>query len=241
MDSTRKRHSLLPDGAQPCVWMSAGLVAYRLCDRDFDCERCPLDAALRGQPAAPRDDEGVRAAWEFPADRRYAAWHLWAQPVAPGRVRVGIDALAAQLLPEAAPLVLPPLAMQLKAGDAGCVVGRGAIQLKTPVGGEVVAVNAGLGRDARPLLIDPYRGGWLMELERDAGGDAELERLLEAGEMERRGRIELRHLRRQAAMELLASASAIGPSMADGGEPLTDLARALGRKRYLELVHALIG
>jgi hypothetical protein len=31
-----------------CVWMLSGVLNYRLCDRDLDCEHCPLDRALRG-------------------------------------------------------------------------------------------------------------------------------------------------------------------------------------------------
>lgn len=40
----------------PCIWMSAGLLSYRLCDREYDCEHCPLDAALRGAPPPPPAD-----------------------------------------------------------------------------------------------------------------------------------------------------------------------------------------
>lgn len=32
-----------------CVWMQAGVVGYKLCDREFDCDLCPFDAALRGE------------------------------------------------------------------------------------------------------------------------------------------------------------------------------------------------
>jgi hypothetical protein len=42
-----RREGLLPAGSLPCVWMAAGLLAYKLCDRGFDCESCPLDCALR--------------------------------------------------------------------------------------------------------------------------------------------------------------------------------------------------
>ena len=34
---------------QACVWMRAGVIRYRLCDRGFDCDRCPLDAGLRAR------------------------------------------------------------------------------------------------------------------------------------------------------------------------------------------------
>ncbi len=57
----------LPNTALPCVWMTAGLVSYKLCDRRLDCERCPFDAALRGRPlsepaAGPpaRDNRRIR-------------------------------------------------------------------------------------------------------------------------------------------------------------------------------------
>jgi hypothetical protein len=43
---------LLPQGALPCVWMAAGLVAYKLCDRDLDCDGCPFDRAFRRMEAA---------------------------------------------------------------------------------------------------------------------------------------------------------------------------------------------
>ena len=32
---------------QRCVWMSAGILTYQLCDRGFDCANCPLDKAMR--------------------------------------------------------------------------------------------------------------------------------------------------------------------------------------------------
>jgi len=34
-----------------CVWMDAGVVNYKLCDRAFDCDRCPLDQALHRRPS----------------------------------------------------------------------------------------------------------------------------------------------------------------------------------------------
>ena len=41
-----------------CVWMRAGVIRFWLCDRDFDCDNCPLDAALRAHRSA-RPEEPV--------------------------------------------------------------------------------------------------------------------------------------------------------------------------------------
>lgn len=34
-----------------CIWMNAGLVAYKLCDREFKCEECPVDDLIRKESA----------------------------------------------------------------------------------------------------------------------------------------------------------------------------------------------
>ncbi len=31
---------------KPCIWMEAGVIDYKICDKDFDCEHCELDRAL---------------------------------------------------------------------------------------------------------------------------------------------------------------------------------------------------
>ena len=30
-----------------CVWMTSGVIDYKLCDNDFDCENCPFDKVIR--------------------------------------------------------------------------------------------------------------------------------------------------------------------------------------------------
>ncbi len=38
---------IIPEGVSNCVWVDAGLVSYKLCDRDFECEECPFDQVIR--------------------------------------------------------------------------------------------------------------------------------------------------------------------------------------------------
>ncbi len=40
-------------GVLPCVWMSAGLVAFKLCDREGECEGCPFDRAMQDPQGRP--------------------------------------------------------------------------------------------------------------------------------------------------------------------------------------------
>jgi hypothetical protein len=51
MNFKQKRNAayrLIPESKKKCVWMEAGLVSYKICDRNFECESCPLDYGLRG-------------------------------------------------------------------------------------------------------------------------------------------------------------------------------------------------
>lgn len=42
-------NSIVPQGENRCIWMDAGLVSYKLCDRQFACDNCPFDAGYRSQ------------------------------------------------------------------------------------------------------------------------------------------------------------------------------------------------
>ena len=33
-------------GKKPCIWMEAGVIDYKICNKDFDCEHCELDRAM---------------------------------------------------------------------------------------------------------------------------------------------------------------------------------------------------
>ena len=52
-----------------CVWMRAGVIRFWLCDRDFDCDNCPLDAALRAhRPGRLQDLDDIALRDRMPSD-----------------------------------------------------------------------------------------------------------------------------------------------------------------------------
>ncbi|OGL40647.1 MAG: hypothetical protein A2043_10335 [Candidatus Schekmanbacteria bacterium GWA2_38_9] len=47
-----KNHStsrLIPEGELKCVWMTAGLVAYKLCDQEYNCDFCSFNESFLGE------------------------------------------------------------------------------------------------------------------------------------------------------------------------------------------------
>ena len=55
-----QRVFLVPPAEAKCVLMTAGLISYRLCNRGYDCEHCPLYQAFREGCVAEQCPEDVR-------------------------------------------------------------------------------------------------------------------------------------------------------------------------------------
>ena len=241
-------HPIVPENAQPCIWMSAGLMTYKLCDRDFDCERCPLDAALRcGSLASvhrdailtPRHDGGV-----FPEDRRYTTGHTWVQVVEgqDGRlVRFGLDALAAAMIGRCREVVWEVGPRVLARGEilSRIDLALGVLLIGSPVRGIVVVEGNRRLQDEPDLLVTaPYSDGWIVDLR--AEDPTELDRLMTAKAAQEKSRLDLRRFRRRVALQLLAGSGGLGPCLNDGGELVADLRQMLGGPTYLDLLREFV-
>ena len=244
----------------PCVWMSAGVLSYRLCDREYECETCPLDQALRGGAKDAPLPGGAAAAGTAPAaedavgrylsslgagctlhlDRPHSAEGLWLECEPGGTLRVGLDDYTLRLLQPVADVVLPKVGVWLR-HEAPCAWihrGRLAIVLHCPVSGEVVEVHT------CPVLGPPApgesaAGRWWFRLNPHeslgmATGLYRNEALLDWFV----GRVRAVHVRANAAMRPSA-AGGVGLALADGGMPTDDLEMVLGRERFEDLVGTL--
>lgn len=224
-----------------CIWMSAGLVRYKLCDREFDCEHCPLDAALRGEAGWQGSDQPhaaeARRALAFPPDRHYSPGHLWVQERGDAAC-VGLDAVATALVGIPHRLKWLDGAGPVRAGDPVLALDLpcGSLPLNAPAAGRALRHNGSLERMPELLAQDPYGAGWLFEIEGVVPG---MGRLVDADVALEQARLDLRHFRRRAALGLLSD-EGVGATMADGGEALTDVRSMLGPQRYLALIRELV-
>lgn len=228
-----------------CIWVQAGLLSYRLCQRNFDCEHCPLDAALRGKSLPTTDGQagdgspGLNAA-AFPSDRLYSNCHTWVQRCAdePLRVRLGLDSFLTSCLPTPGAvrwLVKPGLherATEMCEVD----LGDGVLPVLLPLDARLERTNEALAGDPGLLLASPYSDGWIAELSLVAAG--QLEDLLEPETASRHARLDARLLRRRIAMQMLLDTE--DGAGASGEAGLTDIRGLLGERRFLRLLRELI-
>ena len=215
-----------------CIWMDAGVVNYRLCNRDFECESCLFDQAIRGETpglavqdraAGLKATKGPRGLPEFLISSQcfYSPNHMWARVEGSGRVRVGLDDFAQQLLGQVYAVHVPNPGAVVRDNPVELVNQLGGHRMRSPVEGLVVWTNSDL--EQRPSLVNkaPFTAGSLYMVEPDdlVGQLKKMRYGLEAeewleGEADQLG---------SAVFELMWSARpSVGVTAPDGGEVVAD-------------------
>jgi glycine cleavage system H protein len=239
---------VVPPEEQRCVWMNAGLLTYQLCDRDLDCESCPLDVALRAHfghaGTAASAEAPPTPPTSLPADRRYSDHHCWVKAEGKGlprTARIGLEPALAAALPGVRGVVPPLPGDTARQGDVHfwLVTDGGTFPLPAPLGGRLLGVNPALADEPQLVTSRPLDEGWLYEMAIE-DGDSGFATLLGApeaaaayGEDARRFRVELRRA--------LHVGSGTVPALADGGAPLGELPQILGPERYFALLWWVYG
>ncbi len=104
--------------------------------------------------------------YELRLDRCYDPdTHMWVQERAPGRVRVGFDALTADTYGALAQLAVAHAGTAVERGDpfGSLEAAKFVGPLTAPVCGVIAAVNGAVLADPETVLLDPYGRGWLAE------------------------------------------------------------------------------
>jgi glycine cleavage system H protein len=239
--------------------MDAGLITYKLCNYDYDCEACPFDKEMRqsgpGLRPSPRKALPSKAAvgpqaqgLEVRQGCFYHSGHTWAEPLVGSegeRVRVGLDAFAALILPRVKDAILPSQGSAIEQDHVFCwlVCGSTTLPLLAPVSGTVVAANRKLRALPRLVTSEPHGEGWLVEVEpSDLARD--LERLQQGDAAASWMARERRKFERLASLLGWSTSlergppgrSRLGLTLANGGERVIDKADAVSINRYMELI-----
>lgn len=253
---------IVPDNEQQCVWMQEGILEYKLCDRHFECETCPLDRQLRVPPLISHPEKAAAAggyvvripageagsdrgadrllaafqSFELRANFFYTRGHLWLADAPPPEYRFGIDDFHARLLPSRFTVVLTNPGSRVTRGDiVGWIQSNSqTIHLRAPIAGTVTALNADLIQDPNLLRKAPYEEGWIGRIAVPPHRPPRTG-LLTAREMENLLPVDARLLCR-TFISKLASGTQLGPTLHDGGIPVQRLDEAMGLHAYVETI-----
>jgi glycine cleavage system H lipoate-binding protein len=89
LSSQKKEEKMAPENTQeaetsqkekPCIWMKAGVIAYRMCTRNYDCKNCEFDKALMEQGGSsselPMVVQAIEKLRQLPANERKCRYML---------------------------------------------------------------------------------------------------------------------------------------------------------------------
>lgn len=127
--------------SQKCIWMECGYVEYKLCDRNFDCENCPFDKAIKQEKSITHS--GKIASINFVTrDLVFTPNHIWLERK-DDLVIVGIDDFAQSMFNKNCTICFPVIGEQLFKGKTFLwfVGSFGAIGFQSPLDGLVVWIN----------------------------------------------------------------------------------------------------
>ena len=249
MDTANRFH-LIPAGELRCVWMTAGVLAYRLCDRTLDCDDCPLDAAITRR--FPSRIPGLDEEHAIPASTtlqqipeegyRYSRNHLWGCYIDDGRVRFGIEAGLSQALLTVKAIVFPSPEQHVLRGQSfvWLVMDGGTLPLEAPLDGIVRRINHDLVAKPHMLCLDPFGGGWLCELDLDTPDEVTKD-LYAADDARPKFAADRKRFLASLNRAMRGKRRAAGPAQADGGEMLQNLCEVLGPSRYFAIVREAYG
>ena len=196
--------------------------------------RALLGTRQRLEPA-PAKAAGRGSWFTLAGERFYHPGHTWVAPYGAEIVRVGLDDFAQKLVGIADRIELPAAGAPVEQGERSFAlrIGDRSVPVLAPVSGSVLRTNDEVL--AVPSLVneDPYGRGWLMEIRvpRLAGN---LKNLLS-------GRLAHDWMRgTAAALRARVDQDGLGPVLADGGLPVSGMARALDAAEWDRLVREFL-
>jgi glycine cleavage system H lipoate-binding protein len=228
-----------------CIWMSAGVLNFRLCDREFDCERCQIDQAFRkgtphptGLASAAESVRSETATFRTSGRNFYHPCHLWVRIGLGGVVRVGLDAIASSLLKPLREVRLPLPGADVQQGqNAWTFIGdSGRCELPSPIAGKILSRNENLLLRPETIHEGSRREVWLARI-RPSRLSEDLESLTYGRRVSEWLGSELEkirgHLVRAHALSMgsIPDGGNISPSVLDGIDP--SLRRALVEEMLL--------
>jgi glycine cleavage system H protein len=224
-----KNYPLIPEEERKCVWMTTGFISYKLCDRNFYCETCPFDQAIKNENSKEGDYQELEDDWTEgllktdPSTRIsgsifYHPDHCWVKVDHPEKVKIGIDDLITRLITNVKVIVLPRVGSFIGQGEccAHVIQEDYILPVIAPLSGTIQAVNPRLKKESNLLTDDPRGEGWLVMIKPD-NLESELKKLLFGRKALTWYKGEEKAIIARVDRILKHHPKGVGPTMQDGG------------------------
>lgn len=224
-----KNYPLIPEDERKCVWMTTGVISYKLCEKNYQCETCPFDRAIKNEESREEDFQELEDNWAEGSLKKeppvringsifYHPDHCWAIVDHPEKVKIGIDDLIARLITNVKAVVLPRVGSFIGQGECCVHVIQEdyILPVIAPLSGTIQAVNSRLKKEPELITDDPKGEGWLATIKPD-NLESELKKLLFGRKALAWYRSEEKTIIARIDRILKLNPKAVGPTMQDGG------------------------
>lgn len=263
-------YNIIPEGENHCVWMDAGLVNYKLCDKNFDCESCPFDRTMRMQhhPFSERavvqsdiDAQHVVAhdvsekifvnvinhlidplkKIRLPEDRLYFSNHTWIQKLADGKCKIGVNTFLGNLLqPVMGAVVITPPSRIEKDSPFAWFI-RDDETFTIHSSIPGIAVEVNNALSSKPALVTKDPYGEGWLLTITPQSECnEVSRFYTAEEFRVRMSHDIHKVEALLNSTLNKQRKEIGTTMFDGGVRIETIEQFIGERRYTQLLSRLL-
>jgi glycine cleavage system H protein len=239
MSAKAKSYPLIPEEEQKCVWMTTGFISYKLCDRNYRCEICPFDQAIKNDEMRESDFQESGDNWAEgslnaePAARInrsffYHPDHCWVKVENSERVRIGIDDLLTQLLTRVKVAILPQEGSFTGQGEcfAHMIQEDYILPVISPLSGSVQTVNPRLEKEPGLITDDPRGEGWLITV-KPKNLESDIKNLLFGRKALAWYQMEEKEIIARTDLILKHNPQEVGPTMQDGGVRISSLREVL--------------
>lgn len=263
--SAQQKKNKEPTQDLQCIWMMAGVLNHKICDRQYDCEHCELDQVLRRIPKQMTEEQGtggdmsedyfqhhltgnaledqvnqclsqIVSGSKIYLDRCYSPSHFWLYPESQETVSIGGDLNMLKLLYPISEVHLPDPDTSLKQNQMCALIVRGELTIPLYAPFSGRVVETNHQYAKQLGNSIPDSDQWLFKM-------APLQPIKSidnicSGEQMLKWYVHNIHLIKRYIRNAFSrtAISEIGPTMADGGEVQLNLEIILGTEPYNELI-----
>lgn len=249
-----------------CIWMIAGIINYKLCNRNFQCDHCDFDKVMQGllpnndtcqilkdystDPEVEKMDEisshqlnkylyTIFSDCKIYFDRFYHCSHFWFKVDSDNIVSVGINNMIVKILQPIQKMLLPQIGVSYRKDQPIAWIQREdkTIPFHSPLDGKIIKLNSTILRDT--VKPTKEKDVYIFKME----GDQLCSKLQQScGDMSGlKYFTESINLVRKFLKLTFNQSSRIelGPTFADGGETQYYLQKVIGESNFKKLLSQL--
>ena len=221
-----------------CVWMTSGVIEYKLCDNNFDCENCPFDKVIRNLS----NEKGTQVngivndadtifnklqSIKYDNNIIYLKNNLIAKEICANTFYLGINPILVNFLDNVTSMTIDESRKNISIGEQVLKINGiwGSVSISSPL-------NLLIYNKVGDPIDNPLKTEWFAIM-----GAAQKDVL--SSKLHKKEWDKLHAKAIGAIAEIKTEVPKVGPTMMDGGSQIKFLHQLIGNKRYIDILNSL--